>query len=585
MRKIISLLITVFGSVGVLSAQLSPDQRSQDFQNLVALYAKRYAPYDWKRQALKFDAFDIRPWLDRINAAQSDLEFFEIEAEYVANLQDTHSGFQMTSSFRANLGMTVDIYDGKVLIDSINRVLLPASNYPFQIGDELVSVDGVSVEDWIQRISTWRRYGNPVHTRRVAAAQITFRNQVTFPRAIDIGDFAAVVIRRASGDLESYIIPWTKSGLPVMNVGPVPFPKPTHLEIQATREPTYYEGIDELHNYRLRDDDPILTQVPWAKDENGTPRTYVLGVGSLTPIFRAGFPSNFVQRLGRVPSEFHYSGTYLADGLTIGYLRIPSFSPPNLATAVSELREEISYLEQNTDGLVIDVTRNPGGGCYMIDVAATLIPYPFYFFGEELRPTQALLNSFYAQLETAQLTGAPQWVIDTYQLYFDEVKAAFNTNRGMTRPIAACRQSGSTAPQITNDNPPAPVAYTKPMIVLIDEFSISAADIFPAMIQDNGRALLVGSRSSGGGGSVSSWPTGFYSESVSTNTNSLVVRKNPIQTPEYPTAPYVENIGARPNVPLNYMTRENLLNGGRTYVNQFTEILSALINNSKVSSN
>src|SRR5881296_4704643 len=116
----------------IASAQLLPDQRVFDFRNLVALYAKRYAPYDWKKQALGFDVFDIQPWLDRVRTAKDDLEFFEIEAEYVGKFQDTHSGFSMTSSFSANLGMTVDIYDGKVLIDSINRALLPVAAYPFQ---------------------------------------------------------------------------------------------------------------------------------------------------------------------------------------------------------------------------------------------------------------------------------------------------------------------------------------------------------------------------------------------------------------------------------------------------------------------
>jgi C-terminal processing protease CtpA/Prc len=557
-----------------VSAQLLPDQRTFDFQNLVALYAKRYAPYDWKRRALGFDLFDIQPWLDRVRAAKNDLEFFEIEAEYVGNLNDTHSGFSMTSSFRANLGITVDIYDGKVLIDSINRSILPATNYPFQIGDELVSVDSVSVEDWINRISVWRRWGNPISTRRVAAGQITFRSQSTFPRAVEIGDFAAVTIRRANGNLEDYTIPWRKTGIPVFSVGPVPIPKAPNVSMaSSTREPSGVDPLEELHQYRLPENDLVLAPIPWAKDENGVQRTYVNGIGSLVPIFRAGFPTNFIQRLGRLPSEFHYSGTYLADGLTLGYLRFPNFAPPNLSDAVRELRDEIQYLESNTDGLVIDVTRNPGGGCYMIDAAAALIPYAFYFFGEEIRATQDRLNALQTQLENAQSTGAEQSVIDTYQSYVDQLKAALAANRGMTAPIAACRQFGSTGAPIIHGNQPAPVVYTKPIIVLIDEFSISAADIFPAMIQDNARALLVGARTSGGGGSVSGWPTGFYSESISNNTNTLVVRRSAIETAEYPTAPYVENIGARPDIPLDLMTRENLLTGGRAYVNQFTEIL------------
>jgi hypothetical protein len=99
------------------------------------------------------------------------------------------------------------------------------------------------------------------------------------------------------------------------------------------------------------------------------------------------------------------------------------------------------------------------------------------------------------------------------------------------------------------------------------------------MMQDNHRGLIVGMRSSGGGGSVSGWYTGMYSESYSTNTDTLVVRKNPITTPEYPAAPYVENIGTRPDVALDFMTRDNLLSGGVAYVNQFTQTLLQQISN------
>src|SRR5262245_5177400 len=166
----------------------------------------------------------------------------------------------MTSSFRANLGMTVDIFDGKVLIDSINRAQLPLATYPFQIGDEVVSVDGVSAEDWIARISTWRQYGNPATTRRFAATQITLRSQPTFPRAAEIGSSAQVEIRRASGAVERYTIPWTKTGLPVTTVGPTPFPRPSASLDSA---PAKLDALlDELHNYRLPENDLILESLP-----------------------------------------------------------------------------------------------------------------------------------------------------------------------------------------------------------------------------------------------------------------------------------------------------------------------------------
>lgn len=78
------------------------EQKLHDFKNMAALYARRYAPYEWKRQLFGFDLLDIGPWLDRVAQSADDLEFFEIALEYVASLDDTHSSFSMPSTFRAD---------------------------------------------------------------------------------------------------------------------------------------------------------------------------------------------------------------------------------------------------------------------------------------------------------------------------------------------------------------------------------------------------------------------------------------------------------------------------------------------------
>jgi len=43
-----------------------------------------------------------------------------------------------------------------------------------------------------------------------------------------------------------------------------------------------------------------------------------------------------------------------------------------------------------------------------------------------------------------------------------------------------------------------------------------------------------------------------------------------VSTPEFPPTPYIENVGVRPDVELDYMTRENLLSGGAPFVSAFT---------------
>jgi hypothetical protein len=47
-------------------------------------------------------------------------------------------------------------------------------------------------------------------------------------------------------------------------------------------------------------------------------------------------------------------------------------------------------------------------------------------------------------------------------------------------------------------------------------------------------------------------------------------RKNPVKTDGYPEAPYVENIGVRPDIEWDYMTRDNLMNAGKPFVDGFT---------------
>ena len=62
----------------------------------------------------------------------------------------------------------------------------------------------------------------------------------------------------------------------------------------------------------------------------------------------------------------------------------------------------------------------------------------------------------------------------------------------------------------------------------------------------------------------------FHTEAMTTVSASLMIRRNPVATSEYPTAPYIENIGVRPDIYYDYMTRENLMSGGADFVRAFT---------------
>ena len=71
---------------------------------------------------------------------------------------------------------------------------------------------------------------------------------------------------------------------------------------------------------------------------------------------------------------------------------------------------------------------------------------------------------------------------------------------------------------------PSPIAYTKPLMVMVDEFSASGADMFPAIIQDNHRGSIFGTRTMGAGGSVVGFNATAYTESFFRITVSMMSR-------------------------------------------------------------
>ena len=213
------LMCTALASVPHAQDALTAGQRTADLNQLASFYAKNYAPYEWKRDVLGFDLYDVNPWLRAIHKAD-DLDFQEVLIDYVASLNDAHDYIAFPTLFSASLGLSVDIYDGKVLIDAINRTTLPASQYPFVVGDEVVSVDKQPVEVLIRSFRKYAIAANQRSTDRTAASRIVSRNQQIMPHIPELGNSASVVIRQAStGATTTFTIPWSKIGIPLTSQG------------------------------------------------------------------------------------------------------------------------------------------------------------------------------------------------------------------------------------------------------------------------------------------------------------------------------------------------------------------------------
>src|SRR5579884_643426 len=597
--QVVRLSAAALFLVGASFAQLTQQQKVADFMQLSGLYAKYYAPYEWKRDVIGFDLYNIQPWLDQVNKTTDDLGFYDVMARYVASLKDSHDEFILPTDFEAYLHFDVDIYDGKVLVSGIDRKYLPSKKYPFTVGDQVISIDGVPAQDFITANIPYAANGsaNPVSAARLAADAITFRYQGFIPRLSEIGDSATVVIQSQSGTSATYTITWDKLGTPLTKIGPVPTPyavaqqriEAAKARIENLRARSFYGahrgGEDAARNpwgvwtgaKAQIQPDPVpayMAPLMRLRSMNAYLPVAFGGFDNPTPVFNP--PTGFKLHLGAGANDQFITGTYPAGSSTIGLIRIATMAPPSETLALKQFASEIAYMQANTDGLVIDVMSNGGGDpCYAEALNQYLIPAGLRGFSAQIRGTQYWVELFSEYKTIAQLQGAPDWVSNLYAYYLKLVQEAVADNRGMTGSVPVCDASFDV-PAAT-DAKGLNAAYTKPIVLLTDTFTLSAAETFAMMLQDEARATVFGMRTDGGGGTVVEFNATDYSEGSTRVTMSLVTRKRYVQTPGFPASNFLENTGVYPDVVQDYMTSDNLLHGGRTFVGQFTSAVQSLI--------
>ena len=543
--------------------QMTTEQKVTDFTSLSQFYVRHYTPANWKIVQFGFDLSDLRPWLAKVRATKTDMEYYDVAIEYLAMLQDGHIRYTVPTNFQAYLRFDVDIYDGKTLIELIANGY-PMRDFPIEIGDELVSVDGLSSEQWIQRLSRYGIGANDSATRRRAADFITFRPQQSIPWAPQIGETAKVVIRKQDGTEKTYDLPWFKSGTPITNLPPVSGPRLSISDSTQVRNPAdRYAGLAaqwgvytgerqvEAETLSAEEREARSTQMGEAHPVD----VALTGLGQLTPLY--GPPAGLRLRLGTGQNDLFLSGTFPLDGKTVGWIRIPTFGPANTTLAITQFRNEIAALQNLTSGLVIDVMHNPGGNvCYAQELMRYLVPKPFWGIGYWIKPTLAWKVAFDTRARSAQNPQVEAWERELLGEYDRLLSAAYEKGEE-TGIYPVCAASVVVIPQ--------DVVYTKPILLLTNEFSISAGDTFSAMFQDAARGKIVGIRTGGLGGNVNDYFNTGITEANLRITRSLFIRENAVPSPYGPTR-FMENVGVAPDVKLDIMTRENLLSGGRPFV-------------------
>ncbi|MBX9600190.1 MAG: PDZ domain-containing protein [Bryobacteraceae bacterium] len=564
--KILSTL-TIFTAMSF--AELTPEQRVSDFIELGNLFARHYTPVQWKNELLGVDALNLRPWLEQVRAAKDDIEYLDVCVRYVGSLQDGHANFLLQSSFTATLGFNADLYEGKVLVDTLRANLRGIA-----IGDEVVSMDDRPIAEWLERMKPYASAGSVDSTRRIAANLLFNRTQQTIPWAHRVGDSAKIEIRKADGATATINVPWIKSGTPITELG---------------RAGGLRSAISRSTAVKMWQEDPLNPWGAYPGERTGFPEDaltekqkavrsgvefrmspameMITSTGRFTPVFDP--PPGFRPRLGGRPTDEFLSGTFPVGSATVGFLRIPNFTPRSATNAVLQFWAEIDALELTTSALVIDITNNGGGnGCLAELYMQSLARRPFWGVNSWYKPSQRWVRSFESNSAFYRASGEP-WEIRLAEHYEGLMREAYQKGE-FTGVFPTCSASLDVPPDLD-------FAYTKPVILLTNEMSFSAADLMAAMFADAGRGPIFGRHTAGLGGGTINFNGPGLSEAIVRSTVQILVHRDAVSVPGYPATRFYENIGIRPTIEVELNTRENLMNGGRPYLNRLLEEIRRLL--------
>jgi hypothetical protein len=548
---LVIVAIATTSSIG--HARLTRDQRISDAKTLIAMFEHRYAPVIWKKDFLGISLDDLSAKLvgEAYRDDMTDEDFYAAMARVSGGVHDTHNWFIIPSNYVASLGFSCDYIDGKVVIEDVDRSVLPEDVFPYSRGDELVSIDGVSAADIIKDLSQYSGNGNELTEMRFIAADIAYRMQKYYPY-VPSGDAAVQIASMARGAVESVKLNWVASGQP-LSVDPA----------SNTSSPTLKSSSKDPGTEPSRSP---LERLRWSAVAADKPRAVKLS--DPHPSFTLW--DSFVERT----TSPLFSGVYFLDGKRIGFIRIPTWAPPDSKEWIAFFEQEIPKLEATTDALVIDQTDNGGGAICLGETIAR-----FFVSG----PVQS--NLFQIRANRHFLMGMEEWLksndIDwwttpdgkTMQNVLDEIRAAIDRGDVLTKPLPICSADGMVHPYEKNG---IQIVYTKPVLMLINELSISTADMTPAILQDSGRVVMFGNHTCGAGGNVETTERIGYSDFKISQTESLTVRPNPVTLPDGKQTNYLENVGVIPDVQYD-ITLDEYLNGYLGYRQAIDDTMRALL--------
>ncbi|MBC7458280.1 MAG: PDZ domain-containing protein [Bdellovibrionaceae bacterium] len=537
MLKIYAVLLVLVIGFASFGAQFTVEEKTLDFQQLIGRIKSSYGPLQYKKDVMKIDIDQLQAsYLRRIQESKNNEEFYYLINQFVAEFKDSHFGAQIPTTRNSLLPFFVELVQGKILVEGVNPDLMKAEDFSLKKGDEIVSIDGVSVNDLTKSFLPYVNAGSERTRKRIATWLITTRRAAAVPM-VD-GDTVITLNPYDKSAQRAVTFKWLHQGEEM----------PESLQLSLDRS-TAFTATSFLQDMSVEKSiDNLVGDTPAERRFRCSGDTRIDIPEGATIISKKPFVS-------------YYWSTPKGN---IGYVRLPHYSPSDTtpwATSPYQaffLRYErtIAILEKNTVGMIIDQDHNCGGSVDLVNQMVGLFMdkpfHPFYF---------RLVANKENYLEYKKLTAA----IDPLASWFDSMTAVTNVVKD------SWLKGERLTPFVTLDGiewlQPNLIHYTKPVVMLIDEISGSGGDAFPAMMQGYGRAKLLGVTTMGAGGHVTQNAPLNYSQITVSMTRSMFFRPDGVP---------IENNGAVPDYPYE-ITVDDFMNGYRGLRDFYTGKLLGLV--------
>jgi C-terminal processing protease CtpA/Prc len=593
------------------------DPRIENLDYIKNTFDVYYAPADWKRDHFGWSLNDT------INASKQKVqndpnmtlkEYQRVVRDLFNSTKDYHVQVHFFSTEFATLPLRVLGSQGKYFVVSIDREKLPLEQFPVQEGDELVQIDGQMTQSVAQMLIHEELGDNTSETDERLADLLLTRRSGKLAHVVPNGNTALTIKSKATGKSETYTLAWEYESEKI-NAPPTrrAIKLPKKEKAGSLMITPLYEGLRFGKETEADEEETKENESPY---DLGTKISYLPELGQVI------WSSD--------PKDTFHAYIYLTmSGKKIGMVRIPSYVPDDMMGALDTFSKLMNKFQKETDALVIDQINNPGGMViYLYELAARLTDKPLTLPKHRLKLAQSELASALDTLEKGQknIDKFKSFVvmIDEYLLPFENgtadaayvdsclnglvldreeaakiraegPQAAYEFVYNLLKSMKAqfllflnIFESGMIDARFVIDewnyghlftqptylmgiekiDPNVNAQYTKPILVLINGLDFSGGDFFPALLQDNERATIFGTRTSGAGGCVSShsYPN-LYGISSLRYTNTIAERSN---------GNPIENLGITPDIHYE-LTENDIVNGYGDYKQAINEAMEELL--------